>query len=302
VGSARNLPGFDLVFGGDYEKANANDRERANTGYYLEALSDFSKSLFLTAGLRHDHNDDFGSNNSYRLTGAYLFDLSGGTLKFKTSYGTGFRAPSLYEIQYNHSASAYPPASLVNLQQEKSRGAEAGVEYFNEAGLHLEAVYFDQKVEDAIFFDLADFSGYLQDVGSSRSRGVELSSRFNLTSALDLNLNYTYNNTKRPNGLPRLRRPKNLANLGLTWHAPGDKLTANAFYRISRDSYDGSGAVMTKLDNFQVLDLSLNYAVTKNITVYGRVENALDEHYQEIAGYNTAGAAAYVGIRLNMSE
>jgi vitamin B12 transporter len=303
VGSARDLPGFDLVFGSDLERAGFNGGQRDNVGYYLEYLSDFSDSLFLTAGARYDDNDDFGTNTSYRVSGAYLFELrGGGTLKFKSSYGTGFRAPSPYEIAYNLGAFAYPPASLVTLQQEKSRGAEAGVEYFTGNGLHLDAVYFDQRVEDAIFFDLETFSGYLQDFGSSRSRGVELSGRVSLSDAFDLNANYTYNDTERPNGLPRQRRPEQLANLGLSWHGLNDKLSANAFYRVSRNSYDGSGAVMTRLDNFEVLDLSVNYVLTDNITVYSRVENALDERYQEVLGYNTAGAAAYVGIRLNMSE
>ncbi|MDR0780756.1 MAG: TonB-dependent receptor [Pseudomonadales bacterium] len=302
LGSARQLPGVNLVFGADYEKARTNARERGNTGYYLEALSDFSQHLFLTAGVRYDHNDDFGANNAYRVSGAYRVDLTGGSLKFKTSYGTGFRAPSPFEIEYNHSASAFPPASQVNLAQEKSRGIEAGVEYFTDQGVHLEAVYFDQTVEDAIFFDLAGFSGYLQDRGSSHSRGAEFNGQFTVAKALDLTFNYTYNDAKQPKGLPRLRRPRHLANLGLTWRGFGDKLSANAFYRSSRNSYDSGAEGMAKLDDFAVLDLSLSYALSKNISVYGRLENALDERYQEVLGYNTAGAAAYLGIRLHMRD
>ncbi|HWK54420.1 MAG TPA: TonB-dependent receptor, partial [Hyphomicrobiales bacterium] len=196
VGSARELPGFDLVYGADLERTSMNDQSRDNVGYYVEALTDFSDQLFLTAGVRHDDNDDFGTNNSYRVSGAYLIDLdNSATLKFKSSYGTGFRAPSPYEIQYNAGDFAYPPASLVKLNQEKSRGAEAGVEYFTDAGLHLELVYFNQEVKDAIYFDLETFSGYLQDVGTSRSRGVEFNSTIPVGESLELRGNYTYNDT-----------------------------------------------------------------------------------------------------------
>lgn len=303
VGSARDLPGVDLVFGGDFETAKFNDGERDNIGYYAEVLSDFSDSLFFTAGARYDDNDDFGTNTSYRLSGAYLFELSNGsTLKFKSSYGTGFRAPSPYEIYYNNSPSAYPPASLTNLAQEKSKGWEAGFEYFNDDGLHIEAVYFDQKVEDAIYFDLVAYSGYLQDTGTSTSSGVEVNGQFKLSESWELRANYTYNETERPNGMPRLRRPEHLANFGVSWFSPNHKIWANAFYRTSRDSFDGSGAVMTKLDNFEVLDLNVNFSLTDHLVVYGRFENALDEKYQEILGYNVAGAAAYVGIRMSFSE
>ena len=59
LGSATNLPGFDLVFGADHEEAINNGVGRDNVGFYLEYLSDFSDNIFFTAGTRHDDNDDF---------------------------------------------------------------------------------------------------------------------------------------------------------------------------------------------------------------------------------------------------
>lgn len=54
VGSATNLPGFDLVWGIDHEEASNNGVSRDNEGYFIEYLSEFSDNFFLTAGLRHD--------------------------------------------------------------------------------------------------------------------------------------------------------------------------------------------------------------------------------------------------------
>lgn len=300
VGSATSLPGFDLVFGADLEEALLSGVGRDNTGLYLEYLSDFSANLFLTAGVRYDDNDDFGTNTSQRVSGAYLIDMaSDTTLKFKGSYGTGFRAPSPYEIAYNAGASAYPPASLATLTQETSRGFEGGIEYLRGDSLRLEAIYFDQDVDDAIFFDLADFSGYLQDTGTSNSRGVELHGELSLGHAWRLTANYTHNETARPNGEQRLRRPEDLVNLGVSWFTLQDKLNLNAYYRISRNSIDQTGNTVVALDDFEVLDLSVNYSVTPNIQLYGRLENAFDADYQEVTGYNTAERAAYIGFRLN---
>lgn len=302
VGSATTLPGFDLVFGGDFEEALLNAAGRHNTGAYLELLSDFSESLFLTAGVRHDDNDDFGTNVSERLSAAYLVDMADdATLKFRTSYGSGFRAPSPYEIQYNASAAAAPPASGVSLQQETSEGYEAAVEYLRGADLRLEAVYFDQDVEDAIEFDLATFSGYLQNVGVSNSKGFELSGQYRLNSNWQLTANYTHNDTRQPNGLPRLRRPEHLLNFGVSFTGLADRMNLNAFYRISRDSFDQLGAAPVALDDFAVLDLTGSFAITDTLQLYGRVENATDEEYREIIGYNTARRAAYLGIRLNFA-
>jgi vitamin B12 transporter len=300
LGSATALPGFDLVFGADLEEALNNGIGRVNTGVFLEYLSDYSSNLFFTAGVRHDRNDDFGINNSYRLSTAYLINLGGdATLKLKGSYGTGLRAPSPYEISYNTGEFAYPPASLIALRQEQSKGYEVGMEYWNEEALHLEAVYFDQDVVDAIYFDLDAFSGYLQDLGTSTSHGVELSGDYRVSDIWRLTANYTYNPTERPNGQSRLRRPKRLMNLGASYVAMQDRLNLNMFYRISQDSVDESGATLVKQDDFAVLDLSANFALSDAVQIYGRVENLVDEKYQEITGYNTAGRAAYVGFKLN---
>lgn len=296
IGSATALPGFDLVFGADQQEDINNGRSRDNTGVFVEYLSDFSDSLFLTAGLRHDDNDDFGTNTSYRVSGAYLLDFAAGTLKLKTALGTGFRAPSPYEIQYNGGASAFPPAANVNLLQEDSQGWEAGLEYY-QGNMRLEAVYFDQDVENAIFFDLANFSGFLQDVGTSTSRGVELTAEIPLNDALQVNGNYTYNDTERPDGTQRLRRPENLFNLGILYTGMSGRLNVNGFYRSQGDSLDGGGP----LEDFSVLDLTASYQLTAGLRVYGRIENALDEDYQELLGFNTASSAAYVGMNFRFS-
>ena len=300
VGSAQNLPGFVLVIGADHERAAMDTRERNNVGFFGEILSDFSDSWYFTAGARHDDNDDFGSNTSYRISSVRLIDVANaGTLKFKASMGTGFRAPSPYEIAYNTGPWASAPASLVSLQQERSKGYEAGAEWLAINGLRLEAVYFDQRVDDAIIFDLNGYSGYLQDAGRSTSRGIELSTEVQLSATLSLQANYTWNDTNRPDGTQRLRRPENLANAGLRWQLQ-PKLALNAFVRASHNAVDQDFSGVVVLDDFSVLDLNASYSVSDSLQLYGRLENALAERYEEVTGYNTSGTAAFVGFRMNL--
>ena len=299
VGSATNLPGFNLVFGADIEEALNNEVGRDNAGVYIEYLSDFSEQLYITAGLRHDDNDDFGTNTSHRVSAAYLIDVSeDARLKLKGSFGSGFRAPSPYEIAYNSGSWATPPASEAVLKQETSEGWETGVEYVRDSGLHLEAVYFDQVVEDAIEFDPVGWSGYLQLPGTSTSRGVELSGAWPLSSTLKFTANYTWNETRRPNGLQRRLRPENLFNAGLAWTGMQNRLNLNAFLRVSRDAIDEENGAIVPRDDFEVLDATGAYSLTDSIQLYGRIENVLDEDYREVAGYFTPGRAAYVGIRV----
>lgn len=299
LGSAHNLPGFDLVFGIDLEQEENGALDRNNRGYFVEYLSDFSDSLFLTAGVRQDDNDDFGKHTSHRISAAYLIDLSSGSVKLKSSYGTGFRAPSLFEIDYNSGPYAFPPAAGIALQEETSEGFEYGIEYFYGDQLRMELVVFDQQVEDAIIFDLAGFSGYLQDSGSSISEGIELIGEYALSEQFRLSANMTFNDTERPNGLQRLRRPEKLVNFGLNYRSSNQKLRINAFYRASRDSIDEQFGTPLPLDDFEVLDISASYKISDQFEIYGRVENALNERYQEVIDFVSPDRASYIGIRVN---
>ena len=293
------LPGFDLIAGVDLEREVNGTDNRDNSGVYAEVLSDFSDSWFLTLGLRKDDNEDFGEFTSYRLSSAYLIDLGGSTLKFKSAIGRGFRAPSLYEVSYNQSPWATPPADGLALNAEQSSGFDVGVEY-NAARYAVELVAFQQDVEDAIDFDLAGYSGYLQFKGRNRSEGVELITHASLSETLSATANFTLNKTKRANGLARLRRPEQLFNVGLSYVDPAGKLRINAFYRRSQNAIDESAGTLFDLDNFGVLDLNANYTLREGVELYVRLENSTDEQYREVGDFRSADRGAFAGVRLSM--
>jgi len=69
-----------------------------------------------------------------------------------------------------------------------------------------------------------------------------------------------------------------------------------ASYRLARDAVDIGGA---RLDDYDVVDLSASYSISQRFEVYGRIENATNEEYQEVAGYNTAGRTLYGGVRMH---
>ncbi len=298
LGSWKGSETFQLIYGVDLSTESIDDgsvdTDRDQDGYYLEYQGGLLNRFYTTAGVRYDDNDDFGSHTSYRLSAAYLMDLGKGELKLRGAYGTGFRAPSLFEISYNNGPFAAPPASTTALREEASEGYDLGIEYYGSSGLYLEAVYFDQQVDDLIDFDLELFSGYLQYEGESTSKGVELVAEFPVLDSLLLSANYTYNDAEDPDGAQRLRAPKHLANLGISYRALNDRLALNLFVRASRDAVDGFGV---KIDDYEVVNLSASFQLIDSLELYGRIENLLDEDYEEIPTYNTSGAAGYAGVR-----
>ena len=44
------------------------------------------------------------------------------------------------------------------------------------------------------------------------------------------------------------------------------------------------------------------FTIQPNFEVYGRLENALNTRYQEVYGYNTAGFAAYAGVKIKFDD
>jgi vitamin B12 transporter len=83
------------------------------------------------------------------------------------------------------------------------------------------------------------------------------------------------------------------------YKALNDKLKINAFYRTSSDAIDEQFGSPVALEDFEVLDITASYSVSDAIEIYGRLENALDENYQEIIDFNSADRASYIGVRLN---
>lgn len=303
LGNTQLNQDHQLVYGFDWEEEQITTAEqsRISTGYYFEYQGELLDNLYITAGVRHDDNEDFGEHTSIRLSGAYIWTLGDDEIKLRSAYGTGFRAPSLFEIEYNRGPYAFAPAATTALQEETTKGYEIALEYSTKQGSRFEAVYFDQSIEDSIFFDLAGFSGYLQDLGQSSSEGVELIVDVKVNEALRLNLNYTYNQTKDTAGEQRLRRPKNMANIGFDYQV--DKLTLSANLRLVQDFVDlvldetSFMSVARPLDNYEVIDISARYRVNTRLTVFARVENLFDKSYQDLTAFHTAGETPHIGLK-----
>ncbi|MDG2410579.1 MAG: TonB-dependent receptor [Halioglobus sp.] len=312
LGSWSHSAPLTLVYGAELQKDSIDvfsfgnepsDSNRDQQGYFVEYQGGFADSLYVSAGARYTDNDDFGSKTTYRTGITYLVEAGEGELKFKGTYGTGFRAPTLDELAFNASSQAIVPVNQA-LDAEQSTGYDLGVAYYATGGWYIDLVYFDQEIDDEIYFDSSSFDipppadggfyGYLQGNGDTSSDGVEFITEVPVGEMVTLRGNYTYTNTKDFDGAQRAKAPEGLANLGLRVAPWEGRLIANINYRMVRDRVNRFGEDMK---DFEILDVSVTYNLTDALSIQGRVENALDENYEEVSGYNTPGAAGYAGIR-----
>jgi vitamin B12 transporter len=288
-----------FIWGADNEsqKLLNENQQRAQTGIYIEYQQAFVKQWFLTAGIRYDDNDTFGTHNSYRLSAAYLIPLAGDELiRLRSTYGTGFRAPSLYEQAYNDGDFAYGDASGLQLNEETSKGFDIGFDYVNSLQ-NMSIVLFKQSISNEIYFDDLGYSGYLQNVLSSDSKGAEFEFSQQVTQSLKMLVNYTFNEAQTTAGEARIRRPKHLANIGLQTTLLNDALNLNLSFRLVKDLVDIGGE---KLNNYHLLNLTSYYQISEALRVSLRIENLFDREYQDVVGFNTASRAAYFGINFSI--
>jgi len=295
-----NIKDMNLVHVGasywqeDMQSTSSNiDRDADITSFWLQDQVLILDGLDIIAGVRFDAHDRFGDVTTFRIAPAYIIDRTQTMLK--ASYGTGFRAPSLFEL--------YSSYGNPNLKEEKSRGWDIGFEQsVLSRKIKFGLTYFDMVYTDRIDYDFVT-SRYAQLPGDTKTNGVESFIQFSPIADLDLLLNYTYTDTEDPSGVQLVRRPENkiyfnaryrflekgLANLDVYWVDQRKAVSA---------AKTGGGTTVPALDDYWLVNLSASYKIYKWLQVYGRIDNLFDEFYEEAWSYATPGLSAYTGIKI----
>ena len=298
--------GFELDFGADTEWTrfsstfDAARRARQSSAHAL--LGWRGGPLSLAAGLRFDDHSRFGSEWTFGANGSLAL---GGAWRLRTSYGEGFKAPTLFQLHSDYGNALLSP--------ERSRSYDLGIERGDRnAGLHLALTLFRRDSRDLIDF-VSCFGvtsgicagrpfGTYDNVARARAEGVELelgaqvSERVRAQAAWSWTraTNRTVGGVNRGNDLAR--RPRHALTASLDWRSPLRDLTLGADVRLVGDSFDDAGN-RVRLDGHALATLRASLPVSEAIELFGRIENATDTRYETTAGYGTSGRAAFAGAR-----
>lgn len=252
-----------------------------------------AENVYLTAGLRSDDFDTFGRATTGRATAAWL--VAQQRVKLRASYGTGFRAPSFLDLYGQSAFYVGNPA----LAPEKARGWDAGVDYYlaHNRGT-LSATWFDTRLTNLIVYDFASSPSTVRNVERARTQGVELAGKFTLPGAVEARIAYTYleaDNLSQHNRL--LRRPRHSGSADV-WHDFGGGFSAGAGVVFAAQREDVHAATFARIDgeDYTVARVYAAWRVSDALTLKARVENLLDEHYEEVHGYPQPGAGAFAGV------
>lgn len=256
-------------------------------GEYDVALSD---TLDVTASLRNDNHSEFGNHLTGRLAAAWRLD---GATILRFSAGTGFRAPSGYEI-------ANRVASVPVLEPEKSRSVDLGLERrFGETGLVRATVF---RIETDNLIDYTDGGtpwpataddGYIQVGGTTVRQGLELEGETAISERVRLTGAYTFTDSENPAGLSA----GNTWSSGFGRHQVSLGLDAELTDRLTAAAGLLHVADRPTLPDYTTVNATFTYDLGDQTEAYLRIENLADTDYELVDGYGTSGRALYVGLR-----
>lgn len=247
--------------------------------------------IFLTAGLRNDDFDTFGRATTGRATAAWL--VAHRTLKLRTSYGTAFRSPSFLDL-YGQSAFY---VGNPRLHAERARGWDAGVDWYA-AGRRgtVSLTWFEMNFTDLIA-STPNFRS-VENIQRARTRGAELSVRWSLAAATEFRGAYTYLEADNLTaGRRLLRRPRHRGHADV-WHDFGRGFSAGAGVACTAQREDVDARTFRTIDgeDFTVARIYGEFAVSPRLACKVRIENLLNERYEEVNGYPQPGAGVFAGL------
>jgi len=298
-GDFRVIDQLRLVAGAERENAHfvsgtaddafADRHSSGTTSFYGEAILTPIRQLTVTGGVRRDDNRDYHGHTSFGANAALRLDE--GT-KFRASYAEGFKAPTLYQ----RFASFYGTPDLV---PETAQSYDVGVEQSVLRGRATASVtYFHRDTHNQIDFDNTTFT--YQNIDHTRAHGVEFDLALHPVDALTVTGEYSFIHSENLSpgfvGNDLARRPRQTVSVSADYRFPFG-LSIGATVLHVGDSFDDTGN-FTRLDGYVVTGVRAEMPVAKRFSIYGRIDNVTDEHYQTAAGYGTDGRAVYGGVRV----
>jgi vitamin B12 transporter len=283
---------------GDSPDFSATSRSKVVSSHagFAEAQATILDRILFTGGVRQDSYNVFGSATTYRVTGGYLLNETG--TKFRGSYATGFRAPTINDL-------FFPDFANPHLRPEKSRGLDVGVDQrFLNDRLQLSVGYFWNRFRDLIQFvaspncplDTAPFGACALNVSNAATKGWETSAKFALFKNLSLQAQYSNTLTRNlDNGLRLARRPVDQASVGLSYQ-PIDPLRFNLEYRLVGGRVNDAANTQS-MHSFDVVNVSASYNVTKQWQIFGRVDNLFNKDYEEVLFFGAPIRSVWAGVK-----
>lgn len=302
--------GGALVFGYDYQDQSGFlsgvTASRTNNGLFVNVQQSFGRRIFLSGGARYEHSSAFGGIGSGRGGASFLLAGEHGPLSstyFRLSAGRGVTEPSLLENYVQ-----IPPYEIGNpaLRPEDTTTYEAGLvsEWWSRR-IRTEVAAFRNSFRNLIAYVEPTW----ENVEASWARGVETSVQARVTGNilvtgaymwLDTRITESTTPTSSDTGIgdPLVRRPRNSGSLSIAVTPKRWAFVIGGSFVGERQDADFTFGV-TRNPGYQNIYASASYDIAKHFTPMLKIDNLLNERYQEVLGYQALSRVIIGGVRIH---
>ncbi|MBI6221214.1 ligand-gated channel protein [Proteus mirabilis] len=334
-----------LSVGGQYRYEELKDKgnklkgnnklDRYSWALFAEDEWTLTNDFALTAGLRMDKDENFGTHWTPRVYGVWHL-ADEWTLKGGVS--TGYRSPDLRQATatwgQGTGGGRYDAVIYGNpdLKPEKSVTEEIGIIWDNRDNLTASLTIYNTDFKDKITEvrrcdsrsdkapgmrdctladgvgnsgDPYDFVSDRTNVDKANMRGVEVTANWIISPEWNLAANYTFTDTEQKSGdfkgKPLNKQPRHMANATLNWETTPEMETwARINFRGKTSEYLSRTSMSKSTPSYAFVDVGTSYSLTKQLNLIGGVYNVFDRRIErDNYGSTLEGRRYNIGLNYN---
>ena len=176
----------------DIEVYTRSRENSSRTAFFIQDEYSIHEKLTLSAGVRFDHFSNFGNNINPRA--GIIYNPWKDTA-VKLLYGTAFRKPNQYELNYHDNGETTLPSD--NLKPEKLQTLELIFEKYLTQEIRAELNFFHTNIDDIISLTTTpDDLLQNRNVGNAESIGTEVQLEANYANGYQGRISYSLQETK----------------------------------------------------------------------------------------------------------
>lgn len=280
------------------------DASQTTTALHLGGQTTAMHALSLQGAARADSVSGFGTVVTAR--GGLVLHLPAIATRLKASAGSGFLAPSLYDL---HGIDNFGYVGNPKLNPERSIGYRIGFETLlpglgRPDALTLDAHYFHDDITDLIeFTSLPNGTSTEENLAQARIHGIEAGFTFTPANWFTMRLDYTRTIARDPaTGDALLRRPENAGSLSFSIRpvvALSIEPTIRYVGRFSDFLYANSGypAGIGLAEPGTIANLAVNYRISRALTLFAVGRNLTNSRFEPVNGTQIPGQNFLFGVR-----
>jgi len=269
---------------------NFDKKEVDNTSIYLQDEWLITDSLSAIIGTRYDNISNANNKTTFKVGITNKFwDL----LNARVLFAQGYRTPDLRELYINKNTPNGPnrgsivmgynlKPEFINTYEIGSRGSTSSFSY--------DVALFLNEIKDRISEEKISGVNTFVNINKAQTKGLELNLSYDILSNLSTNLNYTFLDTQDKMTKKDLNfSPNNVVALSFLYK-PIKNMSINTMLKYTgKQHYTQTIENITtyqKTNSQTLVDLGMDYSISKIFTIYTKVDNIFNEKVDNILGSN----------------